>query len=88
MNTAMNCPVAENADLRLAGQQLTSHKGLCLMELTQSVTHFCEAFCLIILLYLFLNITPTTDEKSQQNVFANAGLVLRSFRHFNRDEFV
>ena len=29
MNTAMNRPVVENADLRLAGQQLTSHKGLC-----------------------------------------------------------
>jgi hypothetical protein len=28
VNTAMNCPVAENADLRLAGQQLTSHEGL------------------------------------------------------------
>ena len=39
-------------------------------------------------LYLCLNITSATDEKSQQNVFADVGPVLRSCRNLNHDEFV
>jgi len=51
VSTAMNRPVAENANLRLAGQQLTSHEGLCWMELL-SQSHF--SVRLAVLLYYYI----------------------------------
>ena len=49
MNTAMNRPVAENADLRLQLLTINFSQRTLLNGVTQSVTHFCEACCFIVL---------------------------------------
>jgi hypothetical protein len=88
VNTAMNRPVAEIADLQLA-----SHEGLCSVGLFRQSLHISVRLALllyyIILCILFVSQRNANNgRRAAENVFANAGPFLRSFRHLNRDEFV